>query len=911
MASSNYVEIFVRARDQATPELDDLKAKLDELKAKVATARATVDDEGAAAKLDALDAKLLTLSKRVANPRINMQGAVAAEAQIHGVESSLDQLGEKSDEVSARTQSDGENAFKKWGELALAASPIISAALLGGVATAVAGLGILVLKSNQQIDAAWKQTSHDIGGYMVAAAQPMVPAVVGALGQIETATRQAAPQLDQLFAGAAKLIPGLTTGVLSLATNALPGLVTATQAGQRVMAGFDSLLGSVGQGINGLMSGLAGGTSGASSALVALGHILDGLLTDIGQIVGHLSQGLGPALGDIAAVAMPVAHAFTQVIDALPAPLIRADADALGALFAAFKVGQIAGLISEEQGFFSWIGSIATRAYTATTAVLGFTKAEEGAAEAAATAATAQEASAAAGSGGAAGGAAAAGEETASGWAKAIPIIGIAAVGVTALAGTIGHLFSQTVNATISTQQLVSDALSGPGGLADAMQKLATPNTTRGLLEGAKNVANEDAALAQLVSSGHAAEASDLLAKLGVNAQTAAQIFPQYTQALATAAAQTKQTDDTMKDAVSALAAQTASTITSTQAQMQYVASAAGAKATLQSMVLQQYASAQQATLTAQALNIAAPAQDHLTQAAIQASVAYQQTSTYAQEYSSALTSVYTKYTDATAAQAQFTVDLQQLPAQIKQAGVGSAQASLDFTQLSSAAQQAATAIYQQTGSATKADTALQGYIIQIDQAAQKAGYTKSGIDKLNISLFGTPDVKTIHISAPGTDQVTNDIQGILRGLSGIRPGYMMKFSADTTNAVNAIAQLQGQIQHTSWLAQGLRMIGLAHGGAVGGGPYAHAAEGGPRGNLVMVGEHGPEIARLPIGSTIMSNPDSMSMLGGAGTQVQVQLEWTGGAGAGDQLWNWIKSNIRARAGTGSGSVQRALGQGA
>lgn len=40
---------------------------------------------------------------------------------------------------------------------------------------------------------------------------------------------------------------------------------------------------------------------------------------------------------------------------------------------------------------------------------------------------------------------------------------------------------------------------------------------------------------------------------------------------------------------------------------------------------------------------------------------------------------------------------------------------------------------------------------------------------------------------------------------------------------------------------------------------------GGPRGRQTLVGEYGPEIVDLPVGSMVHSNPDSMRMLGQMG----------------------------------------------
>lgn len=95
---------------------------------------------------------------------------------------------------------------------------------------------------------------------------------------------------------------------------------------------------------------------------------------------------------------------------------------------------------------------------------------------------------------------------------------------------------------------------------------------------------------------------------------------------------------------------------------------------------------------------------------------------------------------------------------------------------------------------------------------------------------------------------------------------------------------------------------GFAHGGIVG------AAGGGPRSNLVEVGEQGRELVRLPFGSTVIPHGQSEAMLGGGGGGGgRIQLEWVGGNG-GDEFMTWLKKNIRATSGSGPDSVQRALG---
>lgn len=98
-----------------------------------------------------------------------------------------------------------------------------------------------------------------------------------------------------------------------------------------------------------------------------------------------------------------------------------------------------------------------------------------------------------------------------------------------------------------------------------------------------------------------------------------------------------------------------------------------------------------------------------------------------------------------------------------------------------------------------------------------------------------------------------------------------------------------------------------ASGGIVGG-----AAGGGPRSNLVMVGEQGPELVRIPSGSTVHSNPDTQRMLaqGGAGGGAITLEVASGGASDFEQFMvEAIRKWVRVKGGRGSDSVQKAFGQ--
>jgi hypothetical protein len=105
--------------------------------------------------------------------------------------------------------------------------------------------------------------------------------------------------------------------------------------------------------------------------------------------------------------------------------------------------------------------------------------------------------------------------------------------------------------------------------------------------------------------------------------------------------------------------------------------------------------------------------------------------------------------------------------------------------------------------------------------------------------------------------------------------------------------------------SRNLLAAAFASGGIVGG--YSTAAAGGPRGNRVLVGEHGPELVNLAPGSQVHSNPDTERMLGAAGTGGgAVTLVYQGDGTPLDRaLFDYFRDRIRFEHG---GDVQRGLG---
>lgn len=92
------------------------------------------------------------------------------------------------------------------------------------------------------------------------------------------------------------------------------------------------------------------------------------------------------------------------------------------------------------------------------------------------------------------------------------------------------------------------------------------------------------------------------------------------------------------------------------------------------------------------------------------------------------------------------------------------------------------------------------------------------------------------------------------------------------------------------------------------GGPIGAAATGGARGNLVMVGEQGRELVRLPYGSQVIPNGQTESMMaggsGGGSAPFVVQLR-LGTVDLGEVLIDPIRKAVQTR----GGNVQATLGR--
>jgi hypothetical protein len=339
--ADNVVEVLVQSRDQAKPDMDDLKERLAELGRQVATARADVDDEAAAAKLDDLQAKLIDLGKRAANPKITMSGAIKAEAQIHAVEASLKKLDDTAADggpgMKARALGFAEAAASLTGlgdamgvadpeasmfqkvmagaglatgllEPVVAGVTVAVGGLASGVASAGIGLGVFA----EVAKSAYSQVSGAVTAYQTAQS---------------TTGKAAATAMAQYKADMAALTPAQRAfaGAINGAENAWQSFVAANTAGvtqildkglgllPKLLASIQPLLAPVEHALSGLIGQLGKGldSSGFKSFMSSLASNTGPAITKLGDAIGHIVTGIGGILKAF----MPVSQEILGGVD--------------------------------------------------------------------------------------------------------------------------------------------------------------------------------------------------------------------------------------------------------------------------------------------------------------------------------------------------------------------------------------------------------------------------------------------------------------------------------------------------------------------------------------------------------------------------------------------------------------------
>lgn len=607
----------------------------------------------------------------------------------------------------------------------VAAGTIGPAALLEGTALGLVGVEALIAKSNTTVAADYTKLGATAKAAVEQAVAPLTTDIEASVGTLQQGVTKLKPQIASLFADVAPDAEAVANAGIQFADKALPGIESGLVAIKPYMSDLADDAGKIGAGIGGFFSGLGTGASGGASGLSALTSLIQQLLPDVGQLIGAFSNGLGPALQDVVDVAGPTAKVLADVVSAVPPGVIETAADAVAALFAAFKIGSLVGLVDGETSFLGFVKNLGPAAVETGEEVEGM-------------------------------GASAAG---------AAMKIGLILVGAGMLGEQLGKLSG--VGASTGTVPQLTGMLLAAGDGADKTQQqlidLADAMSIMGQVsqgQAAQGLATVDQALGQLYATDPKTATSEfnaMSAAMKANGATTAQIaadFPAYTAAVQDAKNATTENGQAQLAATS------------------YAQTFAAAVAT-QTTALQAQAVSLAVNTTAANDNL--PAQSQLSQAAVNAEIAYQGASTAATSYTDALNSLYGKYGDTSQAQAALTTGLAGLAGQITHGtnavDLNTAAGAKNFSAFQQVAQAGETyseKLYEQTQNAGLANQALQTSATNLDKVAAKAGLTKTQIAQLNTELYGVPAVKDIQLTtnAPTVSHLFTELQQQLDQLS-------------------------------------------------------------------------------------------------------------------------------------------------
>lgn len=211
-------------------------------------------------------------------------------------------------------------------------SPMIAAAvggaLIAGAPVVLAGAGVLfagiaaaAVHSNDQVQSAFDNLKNTITTTFTNAAAVTVPMFVNAMSRISDAVVELGPQFSVAFQALGPIIDSLTTGIINMAENAMPGLVQAVQAAGPVFDGLATLMGDIGTGLGDFFSIIAQHAPAAGQVFAALGSVVQSLLPILAQLVSAGAELAATVLPPIAAAVRVVADALNVLSPILPAVL--------------------------------------------------------------------------------------------------------------------------------------------------------------------------------------------------------------------------------------------------------------------------------------------------------------------------------------------------------------------------------------------------------------------------------------------------------------------------------------------------------------------------------------------------------------------------------------------------------------
>jgi hypothetical protein len=260
-------------------------------------------------------------------------------------------------------------------------SPLIAAAIAGGLAlggpaivgaagVAAAGITAVFLRNQQEVAASAKSMFEQVKASYSGIADAAIPELTLALGKLQGAAINLAPQMRDLFNNVGPAIQGVTDGIIGLAQGAMPGLVSMIKSGAPVFDGLKNFLTDIGKGLGEMFQILSEHSAAFGQVFTSLGDILHAVLPALGDLVsagGELAAAILPPLAAVLGAVSDVLHLIAPILPEVAigfaafkvvstvSPMLDTFAQKLA--FASYSSGPLAGAAGAASNAVSGIGS--------------------------------------------------------------------------------------------------------------------------------------------------------------------------------------------------------------------------------------------------------------------------------------------------------------------------------------------------------------------------------------------------------------------------------------------------------------------------------------------------------------------------------------------------------------------------
>ncbi|MBX6360095.1 MAG: hypothetical protein IRZ03_08450 [Acidobacterium ailaaui] len=176
------------------------------------------------------------------------------------------------------------------GGVAAGVGAAISTAAIAGTAAAIIGLGAAALSTDQKVVDAFHDMAAGIKADARDIAAPLEGPIIQSLGRLEGAFHGMAPELRRDAEAVAPAIDQMTTGLISMAREALPGINALATNSLPVFRGLSDVASGAGIGFTDFATKVASSSDAVEKDLDILARVISNVLGSLGGVVSNLAS---------------------------------------------------------------------------------------------------------------------------------------------------------------------------------------------------------------------------------------------------------------------------------------------------------------------------------------------------------------------------------------------------------------------------------------------------------------------------------------------------------------------------------------------------------------------------------------------------------------------------------------------